>query len=119
MKIRVKNYQEKNNAYKEVLGLFRANYGRNLIKISNESLDHFRVKCEVCMWLWKNGWDVYTECTFKSGGRADVVGVHKNGDAYIFEVLKSETEKRFNEKNYPLPIIKVYVKDWDYSTFGI
>ena len=114
------NWKDKKDAYKRVLGLFRASYGKNLIKISNETLEHFIVKCQVSKWFWDNGWDTYSEASFKSGGRADIVVVNpKTGDSYAVEILCTETEKRFNEKDYPLPIIKVYVKDWNYVSFCI
>lgn len=113
------NRKQKNDAYKAVLGLFRANYGAGLIKLSNESKKHFICKCEVAFWFYKSGWKVYTEPSFRSpySGRADLVVVHTNGDAYAVEILCSETEKRFNNKEYPLPIIKIEADKWDFDSF--
>lgn len=115
------NYKNKIDAYKRNLGLLGAHYAMGLVKMSNEKREHFLTKSDVAFWFYKNGWDVLSECSFKSpySGRADLVVIHKNGDAYAVEILCSETEKRFNEKDYPFPIIKVYVKDWNYDTFCI
>lgn len=114
------NYKDKIDAYKRNLGLFRATSSEGSVKYSNETIQHFTVKCQVLHYLKKSGWSVWCEPVLTSHkGRPDLIALHRNGDAYIVEVLKSETEKRFNEKDYPLPIIKVYVKDWNYDTFCI
>ena len=114
------NYLQKKDAYKRSLGLLGQHYGSGLIKLSNETIEHFTVKCQVAHYCYKNGWQVFSECNLKGGGRADLVILNKaNGDIYAIEVLKSETEKMCNEKNYPIPIIKVYVKGFSYDTFKI
>lgn len=114
------NWKDKKDAYKRVLGLFRASYGEGVIKLSNETIEHFTVKCQVAHFYKKNGYKVWCEPVMR-GCRPDLLVLHSNGDAYIVEILKSETEKRFNKKLdvYPLPIRKVYVKEFDYNTFGI
>lgn len=114
------NWKEKKDAYKRNLWLFRATSGEGCVKYSNETIEHFTVKCQVLHYLKKSGWSVWCEPVLVNNkGRPDLIALHQNGDAYCVEVLKSETEKRFNEKDYPLPIIKVYVKEFDYNTFCI
>jgi hypothetical protein len=114
------NYLEKKNAYKRNMGLFRATSGEGCVKYSNETIEHFTVKCQVLHYMKKSGWSCWCEPVLNGNkGRPDLIALHKNGDIYAIEVLKSETEKRFNEKDYPIPIIKVYVKGFDYNKFCI
>jgi hypothetical protein len=115
------NRQSKNNAYKANKMALGPHYAQGLVKLSNETLEHFTVKCQAAHWFYKNGWEVFSEAQFTSPykGRADLVVFHRNGDAYCVEILKSETEKRFNEKDYPFPIIKIKVATWEYYSFSI
>lgn len=77
---------------------------------------HFITMCEVAYKLINDDWEVYSEVEFVSGGRADLVAI-KDGQAYIIEILKSETDKRFNDKKdlYPeeMYLAKIRVEDFD------
>lgn len=117
------NYKQKNNARKDVLGLFRSNYNEGCVKITNETKEHFRVKCEVAHFYKKQNYMVWCEPTLIGWkqSRPDLLVLHPNGDAYIIEILATETEKKFSHKeiDYPLPIRKIYVKDFKYEDFAI
>jgi hypothetical protein len=115
------NQKAKKDARMAFISRVRTPYPRGCIKLSNESLTHFTVKCQVAHWFYKNGWEVYSEADFKGtySGRADLVVYHSNGDCYAVEILSSETEKRFSEKKYPIPIIRVDTKTFDYTKFCI
>jgi len=114
------NYKQKNEAHKEVKGLFKANYPKGCIKMSNETPEHFNVKSMVAFKYYKNGWEVYSEAVLKNGHRPDLVVV-SGSVAMIVEILATETEEKFLHKlgKYPLPIRKVYVKDFKYEDFCI
>jgi hypothetical protein len=114
------NYLQKIKANKDIRSLFRQNYPEGCIKVTSEALNHFTVKCQVAHWFKKQGFDIYCEPSFKNGSRPDLLVCNQQGDAYIVEILSSETEKRFQEKikSYPeLTIVKVYAKDFDYDNF--
>jgi len=114
------NAEDKKVAYLASKREIGVSYGTGLIKLSNETLEHFLVKCQVCYYLYKSGWEVHTECQFRRfKGRADIVALHKNGDAYCIEVTHSETDKKLSQKDYPFTIIKVPTKGFDYSKFCI
>jgi hypothetical protein len=112
------NRQEKNQLYIENRKKILPQYGQGCVKITNETLEHFLVKSQVMYWLHLNKWETYSECFIQgSKARPDIVALNKNGMAYCIEILKSESDKMCDTKDYPFPIIKVYVKDFDYKTF--
>jgi len=116
------NYQNKINELKRVRGLFKSNYPKNCIKITTgESEIHARVKCQVAYWLLSNGYDIFSEPTFKDNSRADLIGIHKSGISYIFEIVNSESNKSIELKKeiYPLTLIEVNCKDFDYNNFKL
>jgi hypothetical protein len=114
------DYKAKKASYLALKREIGVSYGRNLIKLSNESLEHFLVKCQVAYYLYKSNYEVLTECQFRNHkGRADVVGIHKNGSAWCFEITCSETDKKLSQKDYPFPIIKVPTKGFVYDEFCI
>ena len=116
------NHKSKISETKRVLDLFRSNYPRNCIKMtSTESKEHIRVKAEVCAWLLKNDFHFWTECSFKSKQRADIVALHKSGISYCLEIVNSEKEKSILKKKntYPLDLIVVDVKTFKYEEFKI
>ncbi len=93
---------------------------RGLFK--NNRLSHETVKFQVAYILMNKGFEVYPECTFKSGGRADLVAI-QNGVGYAIEILDSETNEKFGLKKdyYPeqLTLVKIHVKDFDPNTWTI
>lgn len=78
---------------------------RNVLKCSKgkaESYEHKFTKFIIADYCWTNGLNFRTEVEFNNGGRADIV-IEELGIG--IEVLKSETIKKFNEKNYPVPVV--------------
>jgi len=81
------------------------------------SFEHFRAMSEIVWYLVNQGYDVRTECEFTKGGRCDILAI-SNGQAWIIEVLKSETKEMFlNKLNYYpddiSDIIPIRVEDWN------
>lgn len=114
------NYQEKLLEKKRIKELFRSNYSKGCIKITmQESELHARVKVQLAHFLLVNDFEVWSECSFKSGGRADIVALHSSGISYAFEVLNTESLGEFYKKTYPLDTIPVIAKEFDYDTFKI
>jgi hypothetical protein len=114
------NSQKKKDCYIASKREIGVSYGTGLIKLSNETLEHFLVKCQVAYYLYKNGWEVHSECQFRNNkGRADLVALHKNGSAWCIEITHSESDKKLSQKDYPFPIIKVPTKGFIYNKFCI
>jgi hypothetical protein len=113
------NHKNKLTLLKEVKGLFKSNYPEGTIKLTKgESELHARVKCQVAHYLKENNYKVYSEVTFKNNKRADLIGIHeKAGLVFAFEILNSEKED--NIKDYPIEIIKIKAKEFDYKEFKI
>ncbi len=84
---------------------------------------HWRVLSDIVWKLVNQGYEVYPEAEFVTGGRADIVAISQNGDGYAIEVLDSETDKRFNLKKeyYPceFELIKVRTKEFDISDWDL
>jgi len=84
--------------------------------------EHWRVMCDIVWKLVNQGYEVYTEAEFVSGGRADVVAII-NGSGFIIEVLHTETEERYSAKfnKYPKEffMIKVKTKGFKIDNFDI
>ena len=87
-----------------------------IIKVSsNTSLEHLETIVRVAYMLKKEGCIFYHEAKFKDNkGRCDLLAFSSKGDGFIIEILKSETEKMFDEKlkKYPieLEIVKINSK---------
>jgi len=115
------NYQDKIKLVREVMSSFNSNYAEGCVKITEkESELHARVKCQVCHWLKCNQYQCWTEINLKNNkGRADIIALHHSGIAYIFEILVSESEKDLLLKDYPIQIIPVLAKEFNYETFCI
>lgn len=120
------NYLQKQQIVRNLKNSFIANYPRGCCKIvGNVSNEHEVTKASVMHWFEANGYDTYSEITFKSpySGRGDIVAIHPSGFGYICEILKSESEKRFNSKKDKYPeefmLIKVVTKDYSYDTFKV
>lgn len=69
----------------------------------------------------KNGYEVYTECEFlDESGRADIIAI-QNGQGFCVEILHSESEAKYLEKQFKYPkeftLVKVKTKDFNYSEF--
>jgi len=74
------------------------------ISYEKDGCKHEKLKKRIFNWLIKNDFNVICEATFKNGGRADLLVLFP---ALAIEVLVSETEERFNSKNYPVETIGV------------
>lgn len=73
----------------------------NWIKLQrNKTPEHNHLMAIVCTQLAREQIDFMTECTFKTGGRADIVAPL---EGVIFEIVCSETEARLLAKKdyYP------------------
>lgn len=98
---------DKLNFPKQIRGLF-----------PNNSYAHESTKFQIAHKLLKDGFEVYPEQDFKSGGRADLVAIDKYGNGFIIEVLETETEEEFRLnklEKYPqeFTILSVKCKDFD------
>ena len=116
------NYLQKQASRKALNDLISHTYPEGCCKCTSETKEHYLAKAAIVHWLKNNGYDVYTEASFRAYGRADIIALHSNGYAYIIEVLCSEKEKTFESKvgKYPnLTVVKVYTKDFDYDTFEL
>lgn len=112
------NFQEKNQERRRVRDLFTATTPEGCCKVvKGESELHAKTKALVLLWLKNQDYECWCEANFKNGGRADLIAIHPNGNAFCFEILASESEKKLNEKEYPLPIIPVIAKDFKYSEY--
>jgi len=82
--------------------------------------EHWRTLSDIVWWLVNNGYEVFSEVEFKSGGRADLV-CWQNGQGFIIEVLHSETEKRYEAKfsTYPeeLTMVRIDTKGFNIDEF--
>jgi len=86
----------------------------------NNSFEHEKTKFEVAYYLKKQGFKIYTEGEFSRGGRGDIIAI-KDGEGYIIEILHSEDEKKFHNKELIYPtefkIYKVYTKNFSIDSF--
>jgi hypothetical protein len=82
--------------------------------------EHFITMAGVCWKLVNQGYRVFTEVIFKSGGRADIVAI-SGSDGFVIEILHSESEEKFSKKEdlYPseFTIIPIKTKDFDLDKF--
>ena len=89
---------------RKILNLMRvSNRKKNcLVFYPNETRNHKTKKFLVFTKLQELGFEVYSECIFKNGKRADVLAI-KDGQGYGFEVLESETIEECEKKlaDYP------------------
>ncbi len=118
----VMNYQDKISELKRIRGLFKSNYPKNCIKItSQESEIHARVKTQVAYFLLTNDYDFFSEPTFKNNLRADLVGIHKSGISYCFEIVNGESKKSIEIKKleYPIPVIVINTKNFKFEEFKL
>ncbi|MBU4502622.1 MAG: hypothetical protein KKA79_08550 [Nanoarchaeota archaeon] len=125
-----KHYESKLRSYKRHLNkqrekkssYYKIRENLNLIRMSNrvgsqtntlrwskgETKQHILKKLEVCMELKELQHEFITEPIFKNGTRADILDLN---EGTIYEILHTETEKKFKEKikNYPkqFRIIKI------------
>lgn len=112
-----------NNDLKKLLK-FRSRHGskEGCVRIHRvNTLLHETVKAQLVHWLLNNHYIVYTEAEFKDeSGRADIIAI-QNGQGFIVEVLASESEKKYAEKESKYPkeftMVKVDAKSFDYDEF--
>jgi hypothetical protein len=109
--------------YKDLLDMNSKKY-TNVIKCwKKTSKEHFLTMCQICYKLLHDyNMTFCTECVFRNNARADIFAF--SGQlAIIIEVLKSETNERFELKKdyYPngIPIIKVHTKDFKIDEFKV
>lgn len=66
-------------------------------------------KTRECYKLAKDGIDFCTEVIFENGQRADILVLDPE-NIHVIEILCSETQERFDAKNYPFPIVAKRIK---------
>lgn len=66
-------------------------------------------KTRECYKLAQAGIDFCTEVIFENGQRADILVLDPE-NIHVIEILCSETEERFDAKNYPFPIVAKRIK---------
>jgi len=72
----------------------------NCVKFSTQnSKEHELKKAEACLDAQHKGFDFLTEVEFKQGGRADIYLPEVD---YVVEILHTESEKSFDNKDYPV-----------------
>ena len=87
----------------------------NMVSLNlNEGSDHLSKKIEVCMELINKGYSIWTEVIFvDSGCRGDVVGISKEGNGLIVEIINTESKESLEKKKSKYPsdfeFIEVYV----------
>ena len=85
--------------------------------------EHELVKFQVCFKLISQGYRIYTESDFETGGRGDIIAISRDGKGYILEVLKSETDALLEAKYglYPeeFELIKVKVDEFDFERWDL
>jgi hypothetical protein len=82
----------------------------NGIKINvNSTIQHELGKFKECWDLAKQGIDFATEVIFENGQRADILVLDPE-NIHVVEILCSETQERFDAKNYPFKIIAKRIK---------
>jgi hypothetical protein len=90
---------------RKIINLIRpSNRKRNcLVFYANETEGHAMKKFLAFRMLQKKEYEIYTECIFITGQRADLLAI-KNGRAYVLEILESETIEKCMKKleSYPL-----------------
>lgn len=81
---------------------------RNCVKTSKgqaEGISQKVIKAWIAWWCEENGLNYYTEATLRTGkGRIDILVEEW---CVAFEILSTEDEKRFLEKNYPITTVPV------------
>jgi len=88
---------------------------RNCIRFNkHNSIEHEIAKAEICYLLLKNNKEFITECKLSDTGQMADIFITDN--AFIIEILHSETEKEFNNKiiKYPsgINVIKMDSTSW-------
>ena len=85
--------------------------------------EHELVKFQVAFKLISQGYRIYTESEFETGGRGDIIAISQDGKGYVLEVLKSETESRFLAKFEVYPeefeLIRVNVDKFDIEKWDL
>lgn len=84
---------------------------RGYLKVKPNRYEHELAKFNICYWLVKNGFIVYTEATVKGGGIPDIIAI-KDGQGMIIEVLDSEKKKIANLASNPK--IDYYPEDFQF-----
>ena len=119
------NYQERIRLNQNLKRQFRHNYPEGTIKWSNTTLEHFLVLCQVFDYMKRNGYEVWSECVFLNGCRADIVAI-QGTSGFILEILHTEKDKRFKAKlegKYGelegFMVIPIKTQDFDIKTFKI
>ena len=88
----------------------------------NNTKLHENTKWKIFTYLKDLGYDVYSECEFVTGGRADIIAI-QDSKGFIIELLNSETESQFVDKlnKYPLlfEVIRIDCKTFKISEFEI
>ena len=81
----------------------------NCIRLHKSTKLEHRLKIvEIANWMLDNDYSFVTEAKFIKGGRADIVCL-ENGSAY--EILNTESLKKFNKKKYPIPTYPIGVNE--------
>jgi hypothetical protein len=116
------NYQEKRKLENSLKNSFFPTYPKGCIKItSGSSVEHEFVKCQVCYWLLKNGYDFWTEAKLGTS-RPDIIAI-KGHIGYILEIMHSESdEKMLNKlgKEYgDFLVIPIKTGNFDYNSFKL
>jgi len=71
---------------------------RNCIRIfKNNTYIHEKTKFDICWKLIRDGYEVWTECIFTSGQRADIMAI-MGSSAYLIEVETPKSPKEMEKK---------------------
>jgi len=80
---------------------FSMNSRLNTVKLnSNNTWEHEMTKARICYEAAKKGFIFITEARFKN--KSGIADVYLPEVDMVYEVLKSETQERFEKKEYPV-----------------
>jgi len=109
-KMNQKEYFFRNRIIQKIRFSNRSGSHRNCFRYhKNNTENHENVKYLIYKKLIDHGWDVWTECIFNNGSRADIFAI-KGKRARIIEIETKKSEKELSEKmitkekNYPKEI---------------
>jgi hypothetical protein len=115
----------KNRMCQHIRSANRCGSHNGCLKIwKGNTYEHEKAKFDICFKLINEGWDIWTECIFMNGDRADIVAIGF-GRAVIIEIETPKSQKAMKEKllskeNYPDDFEKIlFITDEDVNKLSI
>lgn len=113
----------RNRLLQKIKHTSRSGSREGYIKVwASNSLKHEETKLKIAHKLKKQGFEVWSETEFVTGGKADILAI-KDGKGYIIEILHSETMKQLAKKieKYPseFEFMAVRTEGFDLQEFEV